>query len=136
MLCAFPFILNVFGWRKMNKNFNAKEQVRAIKFRAWDKNLEIMSRIIKIRDMGVVNKEEIIMQFTGLKDKNKKEIFEGDIVEFKGCISIVEFRKDIGAFITRLKSGLECYNFWEYDSSKFEVIGNIYENPGLLEETK
>ena len=72
-----------------------------------------------------------VIQFTGLHDKNGKEIYEGDIVRHNdyGQISIVEWSEgDWGWWMKHIKH-------WnpktQFDSSTDEVIGNIYENPEL-----
>ena len=74
----------------------------------------------------------IWMQFTGLKDKNGKEIYEGDYLQHAdGEVSVVEWLD--GCFVVR--------HFWNKKKSDcdfiaaknlFEIIGNIYENPELL----
>ena len=88
----------------------------------------------------IKNNELIIMQFTGLKDKNGKEIYEGDIVtwgeygnvdpcgvdiiEGQGKPHIVGFEN--GSFTnTHLTNGL-------HEFFPVEIIGNLYENPGLF----
>ena len=85
----------------------------------------------------IVNNDIHLMQSTGLKDKNGKEILEGDIVDYKGREAVVKWHGSYASFIYRFVDGLKervsewdplflaCYNF--------EVIGNIYENPELLE---
>lgn len=102
---------------------------REIKFRAWDKNYSDMIwfslwdahfNFNWVRTKIRPKKEDIIfMQYTGMKDKNDKEIYEGDIIRHihsKGIV-IVEWTTDkwIG------------YNIRSTDN--MEVIGNIYENP-------
>jgi len=113
--------------------------MREIKFRAWDKeNKEMVEvellgkRVLLVKDGEWENIENFeVMQYTGLKDKNGKEIYEGDIVN---C-----FRHEGFEFVTtRLGSnGIETqlgfYPFIEVYGYA-EVIGNIYENPELLEE--
>src|SRR5690554_7826557 len=76
-----------------------------------------------------------VMQFTGLYDKHHKPIYEGDIVSYFGLKYEVLFKN--GAF-GWMEDGA-FYSFNEMDRSevnKFEIIGNIYENPELLEESK
>jgi uncharacterized phage protein (TIGR01671 family) len=77
--------------------------------------------------------DAILMQYTGLKDKNGVEIYEGDVVEAKGYYQdkyIIEWVYD-GWEIFDGKDGVVAdFDEWE----KLEVIGNIYENPELLED--
>ena len=125
------------------------------KFRAWDNEL---GRMMSISDMWfnvdslgeiglndsvmndyiTVSPDEIeLMQSTGLKDKNGKEIFEGDIVDYKGREAVVKWHGSYASFIYRFVDELqERASDWEplfLACYHFEVIGNIYENPELLE---
>ena len=114
---------------------------RIIKFRCWDKELSkiypVKTIYWKDEDFEVVLydethriKEDIeIMQYTGLKDKNGKEIYEGDILKsVDGKISVIEY--EAPHFIVRHKpeNGSDFIAVKNY----FEIIGNIYENPELL----
>lgn len=136
--------------------------MREIKFRAWDREYEkmtyfddedyeysppIVSRLDQVfkKDSNYDDYEDFeynditdsveLMQFTGLHDKNGKEIYEGDIVK--------------SFFVDTDEAGNEIYKYYiievkydevlcSYKIDKFmnlEVIGNIYENKELLNET-
>jgi len=131
--------------------------MREIKFRAWLKeerkmvNVETLfigiNRLCfgnsKTEDLFFRDFEEVeLMQYTGLKDKNGKEIYEGDIVLIKldetstWHKTVVGFKK--GAFIANLIDKEDyVYIFHHgFTGDDFEIIGNVYENKNLLEENK
>ena len=127
--------------------------MRKIKFRAWDKENEKMMKVsslhlenkeISVKENGTFHlfRMQDLMQYIGLRDKNGKEIYEGDIVLVKlGGVStwyktVVKFKE--GAFIASLIDGEDYIYIFNrgFDNNDFEVIGNIYENKKLLEENE
>ena len=94
---------------------------------------------------GVATAYEVIPstvgQYTGLKDKNGTKIFEGDIVQTnKFFLSVglnakyvIEYDVEIACFIgTMQKGNVKHFTTFQNDSDQFEVIGNIHDNPELL----
>lgn len=117
------------------------------KFRAWDKETKTMNGMAEIYrnrnqeiELHPRDKNIILMQSTGLFDRNGQEIFEGDIVDYKGRKAIIKWHGSYASFIYRFvdelkERGSEWYPlFLAY--YHFEVIGNIYENKELLEVTE
>ena len=111
--------------------------MRKIKFRAWDKNDGEMIGWLMLREYTAKwldNNIVIPMQYTGLHDKNGKEIYENDIIKIEGWsepIQQVIFNR--GGFCT-IRLGEESASF-AHDIKYAEgsvVIGNIYENPELI----
>jgi len=124
--------------------------MREIKFRAWDNENKVMGyfpnddNMFEIQDFrGFINCYEFsdiisnvkyeIMQYTGLKDKNGKEIYEGDVLRYKKS----------GLFY-KVLCDFECgrYFFVKQEENKIidiswhiqmEVIGNIHENPEIID---
>ena len=107
--------------------------MREIKFRAYSHRAKKMYQWEdltneEIGDM-LRNPQEEIMQYTGLKDKNGKEIYEGDILDI-GNNAVVEFFD--GKFHPVYDGGKSEAMEDEFKSYKCEIIGNIYENKDLL----
>ena len=137
--------------------------MREIKFKAWDKKKKeigvLTSNALKellLNDcFNALQEDYELMQFTGLKDRNGKEIYEGDILMYRNNMSV----KNPGVpFDSYHKVCFGEYDFGEYEdqedgygwyiqdvdvenygssltpisSDMYEVIGNIYENPELI----
>lgn len=128
-----------------------------LRFRAWHKTWEEMGKVKRIRfdddgnvttvlfrgkDFGVnaTIDKIVLMQSTGLKDKNGKEIFEKDILDYNGRKVIVKWHGSYACFIYEFVDELQNRTTeWQslfLSYYHFEIIGNVYENPELLEVTE
>ena len=128
--------------------------MREIKFRAWDREAKRFTNYqIGIFDDSVrfydkakgtwhnAGERFELMQYTGLKDKHQKPIYEGDIVNISShtpFYNIVKFDEKGAAFqlcpLDKRWSKSYFTNYENVDKERFEIIGNIYENKELLNE--
>ena len=123
---------------------------RKIEFRAWDKLNKIMTYdvlnkqpILEMVNVGTPQQDSIIvgleeysdlelMQFTGLLDKNGKEIFESDVLK-------IYYEGNQKSYLKKVKWLNDAINKGRWDAldncafTSCEVVGNIFENPELLE---
>lgn len=143
--------------------------MREIKFRAWDKEEKEMmyynplsflddsdgspvgavqthceSHYIDSHFSKSTDKKTILMQYTGLKDKNDKEIYEGDIVRVTNVFGAINFGDseteevkvvkwdDLGWAPFCEPGGIDCDHWCSSEENKIEIIGTIYQNPELL----
>lgn len=126
-----------------------EESIREIKFRArdildkgWHYGSLVKDEILKgyyIIDNEYGTEIDVIQktigQYTGLKDKNGKEIYEGDICYSEKEEENVEIAYDIEMAMYTIVGTVHIDNFDNYENSELlTVIGNIYDNSELLEE--
>lgn len=115
-----------------------------IKFRAWDISQEKMVPWEKLQEYKIKTiadgvKNQIWMQYTGLKDKNEKEIYKGDILRWRDSRNLEVKWGTVGWVLYGdlfKKFGLNADSCSEFNTSGYlpysEIIGNVYENPELL----
>lgn len=97
-------------------------------------------------DEHEIKNKSVFMQYTGLKDKNGKEIYEGDILQWynilgkkTNLLTIVYFDTVLAQFAEKYVNGTELGGSIGYvgiEGEKVKVIGNIYENPNLIKDNK
>ena len=133
-----------------------KWRQREFEFRAWDMDINafldswyICHHPNQFLVTDVLTKEEfpnaIALQYTGVKDVNGKKIFEGDIVNIsnKLCnpstpdwVGYVEYDTNGAAFIISLREDKDQVTHVLVISPASEIIGNVFQNPELVEKYK
>ena len=118
--------------------------MREIKFRAWDKlnkemfnveSINFQERRVYKDDVTYCNFYNIeLMQYTELKDKNNKEIYEGDIVIHHGKMHNIIFNTEEAIFVLKDDEFELEIPFTNNNNKRMEIVGNIYENSELLGE--
>ena len=120
---------------------------RELKFRAWNGKVLYQMKALLLDENKYKQLKEsnaVIMQYTGLKDKNGKEVYEGDVLKYneEDCFFYSHVYFEAGAFYDSgiypsddygLSLSEESYKGKLKDG---EVIGNIYENPELLNKLR
>ena len=119
-----------------------------LKFRAWDKENQIMldvslidfkKRVLvgehfEFGETNFISFDKIeLMQSTGFFDKNGKEIFEGDVVKCSGLLGIIKSFKAMWICSFVKYSNYQKVGFFD---KEIEVVGNVYENWELVQEEK
>lgn len=123
--------------------------MREIKFRAWDirrRDMYYIGDLYWFEEEGVHeiidgkgighHASYIIMQYTGIKDKNGKDIYKGDILDYGYVVTYVDgsdlanLGMDVGFYMQR--DNFESWAMLEVGSG-YEVLGNVHQNPKLLE---
>jgi len=139
---------------------------REIKFRAWNENIKWMSKpftfgqVLNFHDQIIksLSSEEVLMQYTGLNDKNGKEIYFGDVLatsndnsqpfteydiwskEEYGYTVVLENKEELGICYSNwsVENDLMDNGYYEknsvYSLGFVEVIGDIYSNPELINQ--
>ena len=122
-------------WNKKNSRFlqNDNNSIDKTIFDLWDW-VEVMGTCTSF-PMG----DYVFVQCTGLTDKNKKEIYEGDILDFTarykqtGPVEVIYYGASFGCVITDDGGLKEFWNLSHIVQQHYpEIIGNIFENPELL----
>ena len=122
-------------FRAWIKELNEIREVEYINF--WKKMISFPNKFCKEYYLNADFDEIELMQYTGLKDKNNKEIYEGDIVKLRANhgIGVIKYYDEWGAFVVEyIKPRPLAVLGINYYKENIEILGNIYENPELLGE--
>lgn len=120
--------------------------MREISFRAWNKeekfldtawSIDFEHRLVCHRAHNQSDLDDcVLMQYTGLKDKNGREIYDGDIVEVANksykSRGQIAWSNHTAKWLVAFYNGAP-FELGTWNTELYEVIGNIYENPELLE---
>lgn len=125
--------------------------MREIKFKAWDKVSKKMYGVTsiswcdgKLFELGLASESRLafgeqknldrfeLMQFTGIEDKNKKKIYEGDILKWDGMMNVYS----VVVFLDGGFKACDVQSETVIQSRFCEIIGNVFENVTLLDRDK
>lgn len=123
--------------------------MREIKFRAWDILKKEMCWVDEWNPVNMIvralrpnakphrisgdSNHSVLMQYTGLKDKNGKEIYEEDVVKYQVANSDIHSLGKVYFNESNATFKVDYYTFDKVYKTNLEIIGNVFENPELLE---
>lgn len=119
--------------------------MKTIKFKVWfikEKRMQLFSSLKDNKFAELLFYDDYdetdlkFLQFTGLFDKNEKEVFDGDIVKFDDGIIMNVFQSEDGSWILdKVDNSYKAFKVYN-QKEIIKVIGNKFENPELLEDLK
>lgn len=132
------------AWDKNTKEMYEAEDIIAINFEEKEicvQTIYFEQGLPDSRDLDYYDFDDVVlMQSTGLRDKNEREIFEGDVLKvtnLSSWLEVVSFNENKAMFVSKeTKREVEetpLYDLFNTDIFEVEIIGNIYTNPELLE---
>lgn len=132
------------AWNKATKEMYGADDIIAINFEEKEicvQTIYFEQGLPDSRDLDYYDFDDIVlMQSTGMRDKNDREIFEGDVLKVTdqhSWLEVVSFNKDKAMFVSKeTKRKVEetpLYDLFNTDIFEVEIIGNIYTNPELAE---
>lgn len=129
------------AWNKATKEMYGADDIIAINFEEKEicvQTIYFEQGLPDSRDLDYYDFDDIVlMQSTGLRDKNDKKIFDGDIVDYKGRKAVIKWHGSYASFIymfvDELRSRNQEWNPLYLSYFHFQVVGNKFETPALLE---
>lgn len=127
------------AWNKATKEMYGADDIIAINFEEKEicvQTIYFEQGLPDSRDLDYYDFDDIVlMQSTGLRDKNDREIFEGDVIKANYWLEVVSFSEEKAMFVSKEIGFPETslYDLFNSDIFTVEIIGNIYENPKLAE---
>ena len=123
-------------WSKKQKTYNYKHPFSSYGYFYIDQYGTLFSDYGNVITPAIKQDDFIIEQYTGLHDKNGKEIYDGDVVKMPDWVIGPKNEK---VRFSKLSCGFEpfvngCFECVSPDSEEVEVIGNVHENPELLKD--